>query len=90
MTDMKNFLAELRLCQQEFLLAFLLPDYHLALNLAGETNDPTTISWKSIHESDLFQYKALHIASEHPADLNLQYKVSLVSYRILIAFCWLG
>jgi hypothetical protein len=71
-SDLRQYLNELRLCHQEFLLAFMLPDLHLALNLTGQTDHPTAITWERIRESSLFEYNAV-IAREHPAELNRIY-----------------
>jgi len=71
--DLQKYLAELRLCQQSFLLPFLLPDLHLALNLTGQTEDPSTISWDSIRDPDHFLYYTNVVAERHPAELKLHY-----------------
>lgn len=70
--DLRNYLAELRLCQQDYLLAFLLPDLQLALNLFGSSSDPVTISWQVIERSHSFVYKWAK-PEEHPAELNRLY-----------------
>jgi hypothetical protein len=70
--DLRKYLAEIKLCRQDFLLAFLLPDFQLALNLTGETTNAAIISWAAIQESHQFTYKTEE-AQQHPADLNRQY-----------------
>jgi hypothetical protein len=50
----------------------MLPDLHLALNLTGQSDTPTVISWEKIQESSLFDYNAV-IAKEHPAELSRLY-----------------
>lgn len=71
-SDMKMYLSELKLCQQDFVLAFLLPDFHFALGLAGSSDDSQTISWTTIQRSDHFVYNT-SIAEQHPAHLKLLY-----------------
>jgi hypothetical protein len=70
--DFKKYLTELRLCHQDFLLAFLLPDYHFTLNLTGQTDHPNEVSWELIHRSNMFTYKTV-VPAEHPAELNRLY-----------------
>ena len=51
---MKVYLSELRLCHQDFLLGFMLPDLYLAC----QSENSLLISWDIIQEAESFTYKA--------------------------------
>ena len=72
-SDMRMYLSELKLCQQDFLLAFLLPDFLLGLVLTGMLEEEErTISWHRVERMEGFAYNA-SIAEQHPAHLKLLY-----------------
>jgi hypothetical protein len=48
--DMLQFTQQLKVCHQDLPLAFTLPSLQLALNLSGQTNDPTDVSIHSMQE----------------------------------------
>ena len=54
-TDMRQFAYQLKLCQQNLALAFVIPCEQLALNLSGQTEDPIDVSPESM-KRDLESY----------------------------------
>lgn len=59
--DMRQFAYQLKLCQQDLALAFVIPCEQLALNLSGQTEDPIDVSVESMkRDLEAYHDKVFH------------------------------